>query len=248
MNGQKTWISNAGIADFYCVFARTESSPGEFTPGAKGLTAFIVDARTPGLLVSERIPITSPHPLGSIRFENCRIPESHRIGELGEGFKIAMATLDIFRSTVGAAALGLARRAVFEALARVTSREVFGRPLGEHQMTQQRIAQMATELDASALLIYRAAWKKDAGAPRITKEAAMAKWYATEAAQRIIDSSIQLLGGHGVVVGSVVERLYRDIRPLRIYEGTSEIQQIIIATQLLKEFSERHNLGGVEKR
>ena len=237
LNGEKTWISNAGIADFYCVFARSEVAPG-----AKGLSAFVVDAKTPGFFVTERIHVTSPHPLGTISFENCRIPESHRIGDPGQGFKIAMATLDVFRSTVGAAALGLARRAIFEALARVSTREVFGRPLGDFQLTQQRIAQMATELDASALLIYRAAWKKDAGAERITKEAAMAKWYATEAAQRIIDSSMQLLGGLGVISDSPVERLYRDIRPLRIYEGTSEIQQIIIASQVLREFAERHNL------
>ncbi len=229
LNGSKTWISNAGLADFYVVFART----GE-APGAKGLSTFIVDAGIEGLAVSETLRVIAPHPLGTLTFSDCRVPAHALVGRPGEGFKIAMATLDVFRSTVGAAALGMARRALDEALRRVRRRRLFGKALSEFQMTQAKLADMATEIDASALLVYRAAWRKDTGAERITREAAMAKAYATEAAWRIIDHAVQLFGGLGVTTGTVVERLYRDIRPLRIYEGTTEIQKIVIAGQLLK--------------
>ncbi|OGA08019.1 MAG: acyl-CoA dehydrogenase [Betaproteobacteria bacterium RIFCSPHIGHO2_12_FULL_69_13] len=229
IDGTKTWISNAGIADHYVVFARTE----EGARGAKGLSAFVVEAGTPGFEVTARIPVIAPHPLGTISFQGCRVPESALLGAPGEGFKIAMATLDVFRTTVGAAALGLARRALDEALARVRSREVFGKPLAEYQLTQARIADMAVAVDAAALLVYRAAWRKDASDARITREAAMAKLYATEAAQQVIDSAVQLFGGTGVVSGTPVERLYREIRALRIYEGTSEIQKLVIARTLV---------------
>jgi len=229
IDGTKTWISNAGIADHYVVFARTE----EGARGAKGLSAFVVEAGTPGFEVTARIPVIAPHPLGTISFQGCRVPESALLGAPGEGFKIAMATLDVFRTTVGAAALGLARRALDEALARVRSREVFGKPLAEYQLTQARIADMAVAVDAAALLVYRAAWRKDASDARITCEAAMAKLYATEAAQQVIDSAVQLFGGTGVVSGTPVERLYREIRALRIYEGTSEIQKLVIARTLV---------------
>jgi acyl-CoA dehydrogenase len=230
LDGQKTWISNAGIADHYVVFART----GE-APGAKGLSAFAVDAAMPGLAVSERIAIIAPHPLGTLSFSNCRVPATQLLGKPGDGFKIAMATLDIFRSTVGAAALGFARRALDEAVTRVKSRKAFGEKLAAFQMTQARLADMATEIDAAALLIYRAAWTKDCVAERVTREAAMAKMYATEAAQRVIDAAVQLHGGMGVVSGVPVERLYREIRALRIYEGTTEIQKLVIAGQVLAE-------------
>ncbi len=229
LNGSKTWISNAGLADFYVVFART----GE-APGAKGLSAFIVDADTEGLAVSEALRVIAPHPLGTLTFSDCRVPQSALVGTPDQGFKIAMATLDVFRSTVGAAALGMARRALDEALQRVRQRRVFGKALSEFQMTQDKLADMAMEIDASALLVYRAAWRKDTGAERVTREAAMAKAYATEAAWRVIDHAVQLFGGLGVTTGIVVERLYRDIRPLRIYEGTTEIQKLVIAGQLLK--------------
>lgn len=228
LNGTKTWISNGGIASHYVVFART----GE-APGAKGLSAFVVDADAPGLTIAERIKVIAPHPLATLTFADCRIDADRCIGRPGEGFKIALATLDIFRSTVGAAALGFARRALDEALARVRAREVFGRRLAEFQATQMRLAEMAVEIDAAALLIYRAAWTRDRIADRVTREAAMAKMYATEAAQRIIDSAVQLFGGMGVVSGVPVERLYREIRALRIYEGTTEIQKLVIAAQLL---------------
>lgn len=229
LSGDKTWISNTGIADFYVVFARTEEGSG-----ARGLAAFVVDAETPGLEVSERIPMASPHPLGSLALNDCRVPAHAMLGEAGEGFKIAMTTLDTFRSTVGAAAVGFARRALAEALDHVRTRHVFGRQLSEFQMTQDKLATMATDLDAAALLVYRAAWCRDTSDRRVTREASMAKMFATESAQRVIDHAVQLLGGHGVASGSVVERLYRDIRPLRIYEGTTEIQKIIIASQLLR--------------
>ena len=231
LNGTKSWISNAGIADFYIVFAR--SGPGD---GAKGLSALIVNTDTPGLRVTERPEITSPHPVGTLEFTNCRVPHSNLIGTIGLGFSIAMATLDVFRSTVGAAALGLARRALFETLNHITVRQTFGKKLCDHQITQARVAEMTTELDAAELLVYRAAWQKDNGAERVTREAAMAKLFATETAQKVIDSAIQLLGARGVVRDSILERLYRDIRPLRIYEGTSEIQKIIIATQVVRDF------------
>ena len=230
ISGEKAWISNAGIADFYIVLART----GE-APGARGLSTFVVDTQTIGFSVTEQVDVIAPHPLGNIKFDNCRIPKENLIGNSGEGFKVVMSTLDVFRSTVGAAALGFARRALSEAVIRANSRKLFGKSLAEQQITQDRIADMATEVDASALLVYRAAWQKDNGAPRVTREASMAKLYSTEAAQRIIDKAVQLFGGVGVTSGSIVEQLYRDIRPLRIYEGASEIQKIVIAREVLKQ-------------
>ena len=226
LNGEKTWISNGGIADFYCVFART----GE-AEGARGLSTFIVDADTAGLTVENRIDTIAPHPLATLRFDNCRVPASQRLGEGGDGFKIAMATLDVFRTSVGAAALGFARRALDEAVKHTSTRELFGAPLSELQMTQATIADMAVDVDASALLVYRSAWAKDCYQERVTREAAMAKLYSTESAQRVIDSAVQLFGGKGVVSGNVAETLYREIRALRIYEGASEIQKVIIARQ-----------------
>jgi len=228
LSGEKTWISNGTIADFYILFARTGEA------GPRGLSAFVVDSTTEGIHITERIETTAPHPLATVHFTNCRIPVSGRLGSEGDGFKIAMATLDRFRCTVGAAALGFAQRAFDESTAHVLSRKLFGAPLSALQMTQAKIASMATEIDASALLVYRAAFAKDQGADRITKEAAMAKWYATEAAQRCIDDAVQLFGGRGVTRGEVVERLYREIRALRIYEGASEIQQIVIARHVLQ--------------
>ncbi len=233
INGEKTWISNSGIADFYCVFART----GE-APGARGLSAFIVDAANPGLAVTERIETTAPHPLGTLTFSDCRVPDDAMIGAPGEGFKVAMATLDVFRTTVAAAALGFARRALDEALEHTSSRELFGAPLASLQMTEAAIADMATEVDASALLVYRSAWAKDCYQDRVTREAAMAKLYATEAAQQIIDKTVQLFGGRGVVRGSVAESLYREIRALRIYEGASEVQKVVIARQTYRSRGE----------
>lgn len=227
IDGEKSWISNAGIADLYVVFARTG---GE---GAKGVTAFAVDAATPGCSVVRRIETISPHPLGTLRLERAPVPVASRIGEEGEGFKIAMATLDVFRSTVGAAAVGFARRALTESVTHAKSRRLFGAPLAALQLTQAAIAAMATDVDASALLVYRAAWTKDMGTPRVTREAAMAKWFATEAAGRVCDRAVQLFGGRGVSRGEIVERLYRDVRALRIYEGSSEIQQLVIAKQTL---------------
>jgi acyl-CoA dehydrogenase len=226
LNGEKTWISNGGIADFYCVFART----GE-EAGARGLSAFIVDASNPGLEVTEKIETIAPHPLATLSFNDCRVALGDRIGESGEGFKIAMATLDVFRTTVAAAALGFARRALDEAVQHTSTRELFGAPLSALQMTEASIAEMATEIDASALLVYRSAWAKDCYQERVTREAAMAKLFATEAAQRIIDRAVQLYGGSGVVKGNIAERLYREIRALRIYEGASEVQKVIIARQ-----------------
>jgi acyl-CoA dehydrogenase len=230
LDGEKTWISNGGIADVYVVFART----GE-APGAKGLSAFIVPAVTAGLLVTERLQVMAPHPLARLRFDGCRLPAAALIGAPGEGFKIAMATLDVFRATVGAAALGFARRALDEAVAVCRSRERFGAPLAQLQMVQGHLADMALDVDASALLVYRAAWTKDTGAPRVTREAAMAKLHATEAAQRVIDASVQLHGGDGVRNGQVVERLYREIRALRIYEGASDVQRVVIARAVLAD-------------
>ncbi len=228
IDGEKSWISNAGIADLYVVFARTGGD------GAKGLTAFAVDAASAGCSAGKRVETISPHPLGALRLERCRIPAACRIGAEGEGFKIAMATLDVFRSTVGAAALGFARRALAESLAHARSRRLFGAPLGALQLTQSALASMATDVDASALLVYRAAWTKDGGAARVTRESAMAKWYATEAAGRVCDRAVQLFGARGVARGEIVERLYRDVRALRIYEGASEIQQVVIAKALLE--------------
>ncbi|GFE51376.1 acyl-CoA dehydrogenase [Roseobacter cerasinus] len=228
LNGAKTWISNGGIADLYTVFARTGDAPG-----AKGLSAFMVPASTPGLSVAERLETIAPHPLATLSFEGCRIPASARLGDSGAGFKIAMSVLDVFRPTVAAAALGFARRALEEAVARVTTRQVQGAPLFDLQMVQGHIADMALDVDASALLIYRAAWAKDSGAPRVTREAAMAKLFSTDQAQQVIDKAVQLHGGDGVRGGTVVERLYREIRALRIYEGASDVQRVIIARQTL---------------
>ena len=228
LDGEKTWISNGGIADVYTVFART----GE-APGAKGLSAFIVPANTAGLRIKERINTIAPHPLATLEFKSCRIPASDMIGSPGKGFGIAMAVLDVFRSTVAAAALGFARRALDEALTRVTTRQVQGKDLAELQLVQGHIADMALDIDAAALLIYRAGWTKDSGAPRITREAAMAKLFATEQAQVIIDKALQLHGGDGVRSGQTVERLYREIRALRIYEGASDVQKVIIARETL---------------
>ena len=228
LNGEKTWISNGGIADVYTVFART----GE-APGAKGLSAFIVPANTAGLNVKERLETIAPHPVATLEFKDCRIPAADMIGTPGQGFAIAMSVLDVFRSTVAAAALGFARRALDETLTRVTKRQVQGQALAELQLVQGHIADMALDIDAAALLIYRAGWTKDSGAPRITREAAMAKLFATEQAQVIIDKAVQLHGGDGVRTGQTVERLYREIRALRIYEGASDVQKIIIARQTL---------------
>jgi len=230
LNGEKTLISNGGIADYYTVFAKT----GE-APGTRGISAFVIDADTAGLEINERIEVIAPHPLARIRFNQCRIPKTQQIGSGGEGFKMAMATLDIFRSTVGAAALGFARHAMHEALNRTKSRQMFGAPMSKLQLIQAKLGEMSLDIDASSLLIYRAAWTKDKGAERITKEAAMAKLFATEAAQRVIDEAVQIFGGSGVVSGFPVEQLYREIRALRIYEGASEVQKLIIAAQTLKE-------------
>jgi acyl-CoA dehydrogenase len=228
IDGEKTWISNGGIADFYIVFART----GE-APGARGLSAFVVEAGSPGLKVAERLNTIAPHPLARLRFEGCRVPASALIGRGGDGFKIAMATLDVFRTSVGAAALGFARRALDETLKRAAGRHLSGAPLADLQMVQGHLADMALEIDAAALLIYRAAWTKDMGAARVTREAAMAKLFATEAAQRVIDNAVQIHGGDGVRSGHPVETLYREIRALRIYEGASDVQKIVIARSVL---------------
>ncbi len=228
IDGEKTLISNGGIADQYVVFART----GE-APGAKGLSALVVDAGTPGFSVTERFDVIAPHPLGRLRFDGCRVPASHLLGNPGDGFKIAMSSLDVFRSTVGAAALGFARRALDEATVQAKTRMSFGKPLADYQLIQEKIADMALKIDAAALLVYRSAWTKDTQARRVTREAAMAKLFATESAQEVVDQAVQIFGGMGVVVGSTVERLYREIRALRIYEGTTEIQKLIIAGQAL---------------
>lgn len=233
LEGEKTWISNAGIADHYVVFARLDAAQVA-RDGERRYVALVVDADDPGLRIAERIDVSAPHPLGTVRFESCRVAADRVVGEPGAGLRVALATLDLFRPTVGAAALGLARRAMEEACAWVAEREVFGRPLSEHQMTQARLADMAVRIDASALLVYRAAWTRDAMQRRTTREAAMAKLHATESAQRVIDDAIQLLGARGVRKGAVVERLYREIRALRIYEGTSEIQRIVIAGTVTK--------------
>jgi acyl-CoA dehydrogenase len=228
LDGEKTWISNGGIADLYVVFARTGEGPR-----AKGISAFAVPADLAGFTIVERIDVIAPHPLARIRFENARVPASGMIGAPGAGFKIAMATLDVFRTTVGAAALGFARRALDEATRRARDRRLFGAPLADLQMVQAHIADMALDVDASALLVYRAAWTKDNGADRVTREAAMAKLFATERAQDVIDKAVQIHGGDGVRRGHVVERLYREIRALRIYEGASEVQKVVIARQAL---------------
>lgn len=228
LNGEKTWISNGGIADIYTVFARTGEGPG-----AKGLSAFLVPAGTPGFEIAERLETIAPHPLARLRFDNCRIPGSALVGDRGAGFRVAMSVLDTFRTTVAAAALGFARRALYESVSRVTGRQVMGAPLFDLQMVQGHVADMAVDVDASALLVYRAAWVKDMGAPRVSREAAMAKLYATDQAQKTIDMAVQLHGGDGVRSGHIVERLYREIRALRIYEGASDVQKVIIARQTL---------------
>jgi acyl-CoA dehydrogenase len=232
LNGEKTWISNGGIADFYVVFART----GE-APGAKGISAFIVEAATPGFEIAERLPVIAPHPLARLAFRDCGVAVSQRVGEPGQGFKIAMATLDVFRTSVAAAATGFARCALEQALRRATSRKMFGQTLADFQLTQAKLAEMAAGIDAAALLTYRAAWMRDLG-QRITVEAAMAKMTATETAQRVIDAAVQIFGGLGVASEETVERLYREIRPLRIYEGATEVQQLIIARGIIKAFQE----------
>ena len=229
LDGEKTWISNGGIADFYCVFART----GE-DAGARGISAFVVDADTPGLEVAARIELIAPHPLASLRFRGCRVSAAQRLGESGQGFKVAMQTLDIFRASVAAAALGFARRALDEAVARAKGRKMFGQTLADFQLTQAAIADMATAIDGAALLTYRAAWLRDVKGARCTREAAMAKMVATESAQQVIDRALQIFGGLGVVSGYPVEKLYREIRALRIYEGATEVQKLIIARETLK--------------
>jgi acyl-CoA dehydrogenase len=229
LSGTKTFISNAGIADFYTVFASTDP-----TKRAKGIGCFVVPADTPGVRFVRPLVLSSPHPLGEIAFEQARIPGSCRLDAEGEGFKLGLATLDRVRSTVGAAACGMATRALEEALAHSRSRRQFGKPLAEFQLIQEKLARMATDLTAARLLVYRAAWEKDRGAPRVTLEAAMAKAFATEAAQRIVDDAVQILGGRGVLADHPVDRLYRSVRALRIYEGTTEIQHLIIAGQLVK--------------
>lgn len=228
VNGGKTLISNGGLAAQYVVFARTEDAPG-----AKGLSAFVVDADNPGLSITERFDVIAPHPLGTLKFEDCRVPATQMLGNPGDGFKIAMASLDVFRSTVGAAALGFARRAMDEAIARATTRQAFGQNLSGFQLIQEKIADMAVKIDASALLVLRSAWTRDTQTDRVTREAAIAKLYATESANEVIDQAVQVWGGQGVVVGNVVERLYREVRALRIYEGTSEVQKLIIAGQAI---------------
>ena len=228
LDGEKTWISNGGIADVYTVFARTGEGPG-----ARGISAFVVPADTPGLTVAERLEVVAPHPLARLAFAGCRVPQSAMIGRPGDGFRIAMSVLDVFRSTVAAAALGFARRALDESLSRAAERELFGAPLFELQMVQGHIADMALDIDAAALLVYRAAWLKDSGAPRVSREAAMAKLFSTDRAQEVIDKAVQLHGGDGVRRGHIVESLYREIRALRIYEGASDVQKVIIARQTM---------------
>ena len=232
LNGVKTWISNAGIADFYTVFARTENDD------VNGVTAFVIDANTPGLRVSERFDVCAPHPIGSLEFEDCVIPVSQRVSEPGRGFKVAMQTLDVFRASVGAAALGFAQAAAQMASERAQQRQMFGATLADLQITQSAIGQMATEIDAAALLIYRAAWQRDVLKQRTTKTAAMAKLFATEAAQRVIDRNVQIHGGLGVKIGHPAEMLYREIRALRIYEGATEVQQVIIARETMRQLQQ----------
>jgi len=232
LDGEKTWISNGGIADFYCVFART----GE-APGTRGISAFVVDADTPGLEISEKIPVIAPHPLATLHFRDCRVPAANLLGKPGAGFKLAMQTLDIFRTSVAAAAVGFARHALDEALSRSTSRKMFGQTLADFQLTQAALADMATGIDASALLTYRAAWSRDCLGVPATAEVAMAKMVATETAQQVIDRAVQIFGGLGVKSGMAVELLYREIRALRIYEGATEVQKLIIGRQVLKDFA-----------
>ena len=242
LEGEKTWISNGGIADFYCVFART-SGPNvrpDGTTSADGITAFVVDAATPGLSISRRIDTISPHPLATLAFRDCQVPAAQRLGAEGEGFKIAMRTLDVFRTSVAGAALGFAQRALDEALAHSARRTLFGKTLADFQLTQAALADMATGIDAARLLTYRAAWLRDRG-ERATREVAMAKMTATETAQHVIDRAVQLFGGRGVSHGEVVERLYRDIRALRIYEGATEVQKLIIGRDLIQSAAGTRN-------
>ncbi|OYD50452.1 acyl-CoA dehydrogenase family protein [Acidovorax kalamii] len=230
LTGTKTWISNGGIADFYCVFAKTDPAGG-----TRGISAFIVDANTPGLDTSRHIHVMAPHPLATLEFSNCKVPATALLGEENGGFKLAMRTLDIFRASVAAAALGMARRALAEAVHHARQRRMFGQTLADFQLTQAKLGEMAALVDSAALLTYRAAWLRDTGQVRVTAEAAMAKMTATENAQRVIDTALQLHGGRGVEVGSKVESLYRDIRSLRIYEGATEVQQLIIGKAVLQE-------------
>lgn len=230
LTGTKTWISNGGIADLYCVFAKTDPAGG-----TRGISAFIVDANTPGLDTSRHIHVMAPHPLATLEFSNCKVPATALLGEENGGFKLAMRTLDIFRASVAAAALGMARRALAEAVHHARQRRMFGQTLADFQLTQAKIGEMAALVDSAALLTYRAAWLRDTGQVRVTAEAAMAKMTATENAQRVIDMALQLHGGRGVEVGSKVESLYRDIRSLRIYEGATEVQQLIIGKAVLQE-------------
>jgi acyl-CoA dehydrogenase len=236
LDGAKTWISNGGIADFYCVFARTQpaSVRPDGTTAAGGISAFVVDADTPGLSIAARIDIVAPHPLATLEFRECRIPAANRLGAEGDGFKIAMRTLDVFRTSVAAAALGFAQRALDESLVQARSRRMFGRRLADLQMTQAALADMATGVDSARLLTYRAAWLRDRGEP-VTMEAAMAKMAATETAQGVVDRAVQLSGARGVMHGEIFERLYREIRALRIYEGATEVQKLIIARELLAQ-------------
>jgi acyl-CoA dehydrogenase len=229
LDGVKAWISNGGLADFYVVFAKTDVAAG-----SRGISAFVVDADAPGLDARERVNIVAPHPMATVRFNACRVPAEALLGEPGEGFKLAMRNLDVFRTTVGAAALGLARRALAEALRRAKSRRMFGQALADFQLTQAKLADMATGMEAAALLVYRAAWARDVHARRITSEAAMAKMFATETAQQVVDAAVQICGGLGVMRGHPVELLYREVRALRIYEGATEVQKLIIARELLK--------------
>jgi len=231
IDGRKRFISNAGIADFYTVFAKT----GTREDGRASLSAFVVGSKMQGFSVAQRTPLIAPHPIGEIVFNGCRVPAEDMVGNEGDGFGLAMATLNTFRASVGAAACGMARRALDEAISYSCHRKQFGRLLAAHQLIQAKLADMITELDAARLLVYRAAYARDTSDGRVTREASEAKLFATEAAGRIIDSAVQIHGGTGLVTGTVVERLYRDVRALRIYEGTSEIQKLVIANQLLKE-------------
>ncbi|MGE5338734.1 MAG: acyl-CoA dehydrogenase family protein [Gemmatimonadota bacterium] len=235
LDGEKTWISNGGIADFYTVFARTDRG----SSGARGISAFVVPAESPGLRIAERIDVIAPHPLARLAFDGCRVPAENLLGDEGAGFKLAMATLDIFRASVAAAALGFARRALDEALAYACARPMFGLHLADLPVAQSKLADMATAVDAAALLTYRAGWLRDVRRQRTTRAAAMAKMTATESAQRVIDDAVQLFGGLGVKKGSIVERLYREIRALRIYEGATEVQKLVIARDLLKSYKNR---------
>ena len=235
LHGIKTWISNAGIADFYTVFARTEND------AVDGVTAFVVNANTPGLTVSERFEVCAPHPIGTLTFDDCVINASQRLGEPGQGFKVAMQTLDVFRASVGATALGFAQAAADMAMDRAQQRPMFGATLADQQITQAAIGDMHTDIHASALLIYRAAWQRDVLGQRTTKSAAMAKMFATEAAQKVIDRNVQIHGGLGVKVGHPAEMLYREIRALRIYEGATEIQQVVIARETMREHARGDN-------